>query len=140
MGSCRAIVIAVATLLLAACDSPRKSLDEHDLAVAAGQLQSIAAQAQWLTQQVSVHSVTVAMAFVQQEALADDAVRVAGDLARPAPRELIGERARLAQASMQLQQGLPQIAQAASDPAALDALQGRFSAAAAATGRPGSRS
>src|SRR4051812_36921876 len=98
--------IALASCLcaaLAACESPRTGVDDHDLATAAHHLESIAREAQWLAQQVEAHDVNLGMAWVHQQALGEDALDVSRDLAKPVPPRLRERHAQLVALAAQLQ-------------------------------------
>jgi hypothetical protein len=117
---------------LAACESPASGVDEHDLAVAARQLESIAGEARWLAQEVQAGHVSSGMAWVHQQALAQDAAKIERDLAKPVPDALRDTHARLLALGTQLESQVSRIAPNAGDRGELEALQREFAAAAQA--------
>jgi hypothetical protein len=117
--------------VLTACDSPRRELDAKALGTSAQQLESVAAEAGWLAQQLKVHSVTSGMAWVHQKALAEDAVKAAEGLGKAAPPRLRASQEQVATLAAHLQAKVMRIAPAADNAADLDALQREFRAIAA---------
>jgi hypothetical protein len=123
--------ISIAALALNACDSPTSYLDSHELSVAARQVASLAGEAQWLAQQLRERSITTHMAWVHQQALGEDAAKVARDLAKPALPPLRDGQDAVAQLDAQLLAQVGRIAPAAEHRDELDALQREFGAIAA---------
>lgn len=117
---------------LTACDSPRTGLDAQGLGVTAQQLESIAGEAGWLAQQLRSRSITPGMAWVHQQALAEDVLKAAQGLAKPAPAPLHPSQEQVASLAAGLQSKLMRIAPAADSAADLEALQREFRAIAAA--------
>lgn len=115
---------------MGACDSPTSHLDSHELSVAAHQVTSLAGEAAWLAQQLRTGGITARMAWVHQQALGDDAVKVARQLAKPALPRLQPAQDALAQLDARLVARVGRIAPAADRPAELETLQGEFRALA----------
>jgi hypothetical protein len=82
----------VALLLCAAaaagCDSPRTPLEAHELQQAAKSLGSLCAEAQLLSRELAAHSVTADFAWVHQQALAEESLKLSRQLAKPVPAPL----------------------------------------------------
>jgi hypothetical protein len=123
MGIARVIVAFAIAALVGACDSPRTPLAGRDLKVAAQQLQSIAAEADWLAQQLQGGVVTRNMAWVHQQALGDDAAKALRELAKPVPQALREEHGQVLAIAAQLQAQLGRIATVAKQPAELQAVR-----------------
>jgi hypothetical protein len=123
-------VASLACLALSACDAPTSFLDAHELSVAAQQVESLAGEAEWLAQQLRERSITANMAWVHQQALGHDAVKVARDIAKPVPPDLRAAHAALSLLDARLQSQVTRIAPAANRPEELEALQGEFRALA----------
>lgn len=124
------LVAAASASLLGACESPRAGLDAHELSVAAQQVASLAGEAEWLAQQLRERRITSQMAWVHQQALGHDAVKVARDLAKPVPPELRARHDMLSQLDARVQAQVQRIAPASGDAAGLEALQREFHALA----------
>ena len=118
--------------MLAACDSPRTLLELHDVAIAAQQVESLAGEARWLASELKAGDVTQNMAWVHQQALADDALKAAGELTKTAPASLREPQQQVAQLAARLQSHVTQVAAAAGHPEDLDALRREFDAIAKA--------
>jgi hypothetical protein len=119
-------------LLYAACDSPRSFVDAHELAVAAQQIESIAHEAAWLARELRARHVSAEMAWVHQQALAEDANKAMQVMARPVPAELRAQQETIAKLAAQLQADVTRIAPAVNHPGELDALHGGFESLAQA--------
>jgi hypothetical protein len=115
---------------LAACEGPTTPLDAHDLSVAAQQVESLAGEAQWLAQQLREHSVSADMAWVHQQALGEDAAKVARQLVKPVPQDLRAPYESVHALAAHLQVQVNRIASAANQPGELEALQRDFHAVA----------
>jgi hypothetical protein len=124
------LLAAVSALALAACDSPATGLGEHELSVAAQQVASLAGEAEWLAQELRERRITSQMAWVHQQAIGDDAVKVARDLAKPVAPGLRSRLETVAQLDERLQAQVHRIAPASGDPAELESLQREFHALA----------
>jgi outer membrane murein-binding lipoprotein Lpp len=124
------IAVVVSSLLVAGCDSPRTELDAHDLAVAAQNLTSLAAEAEMLAQQLQARSLSADMAWVHQQALGEESLKVAQHLSKPVPRDLRAPYEKVASLNARLQTEVTRIASAANAPGELDALQREFHAIA----------
>jgi hypothetical protein len=124
------LLAAVSAFALVACESPTAGLDAHELSVAAQQVTSLAGEAEWLAQQLRERSITSQMAWVHQQALGHDAVKVARDLAKPVPPELRAQHDLLSQLDARVQAQVQRIAPASGDVAELEALQREFRALA----------
>jgi hypothetical protein len=122
----------LAVLLFAAtavgCDSPRQQLDSHELALAAKSLASLSAEAELLVRQLGSGTVTVNFALVHQDALAQETLKLAKQLAKPVPDDLRSTHQRELAINGRLQSGLGQIATAPAQPARLARLEQRFHA------------
>ena len=133
------LLLGSTALALAACDSPTSYLDSHELSVAAQQVASLAGEAEWLAQQLRTGNIPANMAWVHQQALGDDAVKVARQLAKPALPPLRPAQDTLSRLDARLVAQVGRIAPAANRPGELAALQGEFhalAAQAAGLGRP----
>jgi hypothetical protein len=122
------LLVAVA---LSACDSPKSFLEPHELAVAAQQVESLAGEAEWLAQQLRMRNVTANMVWVHQQALGEDAVKVARDIAKPVPPALRAQHEALSLLDARLQSQVTRIAPAADRDEELEALQREFHSLAA---------
>jgi hypothetical protein len=121
----------IAALALGACDAPTSYLDSHELSVAAQQVTSLAGEAEWLAQQLHAGAISTPMAWVHQQALGDDAVKVARQLAKPALPGLQPAQEALALLDARLVAQVGRIAPAARRPGELEALQREFRTLAA---------
>jgi hypothetical protein len=102
-------------------------MDAHDVSVAAQQVESLAGEAQWLAQQLRERSITADMAWVHQQALGEDAAKVARQLAKPVPADLRASYETVVSLDARLQTQVNRIAGAADKPGELEALQRDFS-------------
>ena len=120
----------LALLLFAAgaagCDSPRDELDSHALNTAARNLGSLSAEAALLARQLRSHSVTTAFALVHEDALEEESLKLAKQLAKPVPDDLRSAHERALALNSRLQTGLGQIAKAPAQPAQLARLEQDF--------------
>lgn len=121
-------------LLLAACLAgcepapPRQELAGHDLHLRLQELASLAAEAELLTSELAAGHLDRSFAWVHQQALGDEARRVAAGIAQPAPVQLQeAQRAALVLAAS-LQQELTRVAPLQRQPSQLHALRERFAA------------
>ena len=122
----RLLLLVAAALSLSACESPKTSLDEHELAVAAQQVASLAGEGAWLAQQLRTGGVTRGFVWVHQQSLGEDAVKVSQQLAKPVPDSLRPAYETVSRLDTQLQAQVSRIAGAAERPDELDALQREF--------------
>jgi hypothetical protein len=120
------VIVVVGSLLAAACDSPRTELDAHDLGVAAQQVTSLASEAELLAQQLHARNVSADMAWVHQQALGDDALKVAKQLSKPVPRDMRAPYEKLSSLNARLQAKVMRIASATNAAGDLDALEREF--------------
>ena len=118
--------IALAAFALAGCNAPTSFIEPHELGSAAQQVASLAGEAEWLAQQLREGSVTQNMAWVHQQAIGDDAVKIAERLAKPVPPELRATHEALAQLDTRLASQVSRIAPAAQHPDELAALEREF--------------
>ena len=123
-------VARLALLLFAAaaagCDSPCDQLDSHELTRAAKSLESLSAEAELLAHELGGNSVTLHFAWVHQDALEQESLKVARQLAKPAPDGLRFAQQRELALNTRLQTGLGQVAKAAGQPAQLAQLEQHF--------------
>jgi hypothetical protein len=112
----------------ASCDSPRRQLDAHELTLAGKRLASLSAEAELLAQQLGSGKVTVNFALVHQDALEQETLEVAKQLARTVPDELRPAHQRELALNSRLQAGLGQIGTAPAQPAHLARLEQEFRA------------
>jgi hypothetical protein len=117
------LLFAVAT---ASCDSPNSELDARELTSAAKSLASLSAEAQLLTRQWNSGDVTFSFALVHQDALQQESLKLAKQLAKPAPDDLRSAQERALALNARLQSGLVQIAKAPAQPAQLSQLEQDF--------------
>ncbi len=122
----RFAALVLLAVTLGACDSPRSSLEPHELSVAAQQVESLAGEAEWLAQQLRMRNITANMAWVHQQALGEDAVKVARDIAKPVPPPLRAQHEALSLLDARLQLQVTRIAPAADRADELEALQREF--------------
>jgi hypothetical protein len=122
----RIVCASLLCAMLAACDSPRTPLDAQDIAAAAQQLESIAHEAGWLAQQLRERRVTPEMAWVHQQALAEDANKAVGELVRPVPPHLRAQHALVEEIAGHIQSQVTLIAGSLNHPEELQALQSRL--------------
>jgi len=120
------IIVLFAAILAAGCDSPRTELDAHDLGVAAQHVTSLAGEAGMLAQQLQGGDVSAGMAWVHQQALGDDARKVAKELSKPVPADMRAQFEKVFSLNAQLQAEVMRIAPAANDSGELDALRRTF--------------
>lgn len=110
----------------AGCSSPTTPLEPHELDMAAQRVASLSAEAQLLARQLGLHSVTASFAWVHQQALGQEALKVAEQMAKPVPTQLRSAYEGIAAVNARLQGKLEQIAQAEADPARLERLEQDF--------------
>jgi hypothetical protein len=124
------LALPACAALLAACDPPPPTqlLGADDVREQAQALAATSAEADLLAQQLADHTVNRAFAWVQQQALAQDAARAAQQLGRPAPDDLRDTQAHALQLAARLQERINRLAQARAEPATLAALQRDFDA------------
>jgi hypothetical protein len=120
------IALLLFAVAAASCDSPKSELDARELTSAAKSLASLSAEAQLLAREWGSGSVTMAFALVHQDALQQESLKVAKQLAKPVPDELRSARDRALELNSRLQTGLSQIAKAPARPAQLARLQQDF--------------
>jgi len=98
---------------LAGCNPPppAKLLRADDVREQTQALQSISAESDLLARQLDAHAVSRAFAWVQQQALAQDAAKVSQQLARPAPPQLRPEQEQALLLAARLQSRITQLAQ-----------------------------
>jgi hypothetical protein len=117
----------VALLLFAAaaagCDSPKSQLDARELTTAAKSLASLSAEAQLLAREWSSGHVTLSFALVHQDALQQESLKLAKQLAKPAPDDLRLAQERALALNTRLQSGVGQIAKAPAQPTQLVRLE-----------------
>jgi hypothetical protein len=118
---CFAVLLLAA--LAAGCDSPRKELDSHELTVAVKSLGSLSAEAEMLTAELEQRHVTDSFAWTHQQALAQESLKLAGQLTKPLPARLQPAQQEALQLNTQLQAALLQIAKAGSQPEQLAELK-----------------
>jgi len=117
------LLFAVAT---AGCDSPKSQLDARELTSAAKSLASLSAEAQLLAHEWSSGDVTLAFALVHQDALEQESLKLAKQLAKPAPDDLRSAQQRALALNARLQSGLIQIAKAPAQPTQQAQLEQEF--------------
>jgi hypothetical protein len=110
----------------AGCDSPGKPLDAHELTLSAKTLASLSAEADLLTRQLGSGSVTPDFAQVHQDALQQESLKLARQLAKPVPDPLRSAHARALALNARLQTQLGQLTQARAQPAQLARLEQEF--------------
>jgi hypothetical protein len=120
------IAIAICTFALAACAGPDSELDAHELKQAAHQLASLSAEADLLSGQVAVRSVTDGFASVQQQALGEESLKLSKQLAKPVPMGLRAAHDSLAALNARFQIDVARIAQASAQPDELEDLRHSF--------------
>lgn len=122
-----AFVVSLAAVLCG-CQPPppREPLDGHTLHLQLQQLASIAAEADLLAQQLQARHLNGSFAWVHQQSLGEEAIKTAGELARPAPPQLQQQQRTAEDLALRLRLALTGIAQAQYDPSALDGLRAGF--------------
>ena len=118
-----ALLLAVS---LAGCGQPTGPVDAHDLALAAGDIASIASEAALLTEQVGARSVTANFASIHQDSLTHASRDVASALARPAPPALRAQHDHLLQLRARLGAARDDSDVASHNVASLEQLHGRL--------------
>lgn len=117
------LVAILFALAASACDSPRSPIDAHELGLAAKSLASLSTEAELLATELAAGSVTADFAWVHQQALADESLKVAKQLAKPVPPELRAAHEKISALNAQFQAEVTRIAQERSAPAQSAALQ-----------------
>jgi hypothetical protein len=130
MKICACLALLACAASLAACNPPppTKLLDADDVREQAQALQSISAESDLLARQLAAHAVNRAFAWVQQQALAQDAAKASEQLARPAPPELRAAQEQALQIAARLQDRINRLAQARAQPDTLALLRREFAA------------
>jgi hypothetical protein len=127
----RTLTPLLLALTLAACEPapPRSALDREQLDLQLRELASLAAEASLFTREMAAGHLNGAYPWVQQQALAAQAGRIAGELAQPAPEALLSAQQEAMQLARRLQVALTRVAGTRDDPAQLQVLGEAFTAA-----------
>jgi hypothetical protein len=120
------IALLLFAVAAASCDSPNSELDARELTSAAKSLASVSAEAQLLAREWGSGTVTMAFALVHQDALQQESLKLAKQLAKPVPDDLRSAQARALALNSRLQTDLGQIAKAPAQPARLARLEQDF--------------
>ena len=120
------IALLLFAVAAAGCDSPKSELNARELTSAAKSLASLSAEAQLLAREWGSGSVTLAFALVHQDALQQESLKLAKQLAKPVPDDLRSAQERALALNSRLQTGLGQIAKAPAQPAQLARLEQDF--------------
>ena len=120
------VALLLFAVAAAGCDSPKSELNARELTSAAKSLASLSAEAQLLAREWGSGSVTLAFALVHQDALEQESLKLAKQLAKPAPDDLRSAQERALALNARLQSGLVQIAKAPAQPAQLSQLEQDF--------------
>jgi hypothetical protein len=120
------IALLLAVAAAAGCDSPQSEIDAHALSTAAKSLASLSAEARLFARQFGSGGITLDFVLVHQQALAQESLKVATQLARPAPQNLRSVQQRELALNTRLQTALGQVANTAARPAQLAQLEQEF--------------
>lgn len=115
--------LLLAAACVAGCDTPRSQLDAHELQLAAKSLASLSAEAELLSRELAAQDVSAEFAWVHQQALADESLKLSRQLAKPVPPSLRAAHGTITALNARLLADVGRVAQDRGTPARVTELE-----------------